>query len=96
MTEQRKTKGRRQPDWFEQKRRKGWNVGLYRNTQEAKLAGVCAGVADYVEIDRGMLRLIFLASVLLSSGTSLVIYALGWLLLSPAPELPTEVERATD
>lgn len=72
-------------DFFESKRQNGYGVGLYRNTEEGKLAGVCAGIADYVEIDKGMLRLIFLASLLFSAGTSIFIYLVGWLLLAPQP-----------
>jgi len=88
------TEFKKRKDFFESKRQRGYGVGLYRNVEEAKLAGVCAGVADYVEIDRGMLRLIFLASLLFSAGTSAFIYALGWLLLAPTPVLEDEVPVA--
>lgn len=31
---------------------------LYRNIKEGKFAGVCAGIADYTEIDVTMIRLV--------------------------------------
>ncbi|MDX1473120.1 MAG: PspC domain-containing protein [Reinekea sp.] len=72
--------------FLEGKRKRGYDIGLYRNVEDGKLAGVCAGVADYVEVDKGVLRLIFLASLLFSAGTSMFVYAIAWLFLAPAPE----------
>jgi phage shock protein C len=87
-----KTEFKKKRDFFESKRLKGYGVGLYRNVEEGKLAGVCAGIADYVEIDKGMLRLIFLASLLFSAGTALFIYLVGWLLLAPVSDAETAAE----
>ena len=36
---------------------------LYRNTQEAKIAGVCAGLADYFNVDVVLIRLIAVFSI---------------------------------
>jgi phage shock protein PspC (stress-responsive transcriptional regulator) len=74
---------KKKTDFFESKRQSGYGLGLFRNMDEAKLGGVCAGIADYAEVDRGLLRLIFLASLFLSAGTSLFIYAVAWLMLAP-------------
>ena len=38
---------------------------LYRNTQEAKIAGVCAGLADYFNVDVVLIRLIAVFSIFL-------------------------------
>ena len=32
---------------LEQRRRKGWDMNLYRNTEDKKIAGVCSGLADH-------------------------------------------------
>ncbi len=32
------------------RKRAGWGRNLYRNTREGKIAGVCAGFADYFDI----------------------------------------------
>ncbi|MDN3650562.1 PspC domain-containing protein [Reinekea marina] len=71
---------------FQSKRSKGWGVGLYRNTEDAKLAGVCSGVAEYIEMEKGLLRILFLASLLFSSGGSGFLYLIGWLALAPKPK----------
>jgi phage shock protein C len=70
---------------FESKRSKGWGMGLYRNTDDAKVAGVCSGIAEYVEMDKGLLRILTLASVLFTSGGSAILYGVAWLALSPKP-----------
>ncbi|MBC8464667.1 MAG: PspC domain-containing protein [Bacteroidetes bacterium] len=35
---------------------------LYRNTQEGKLLGVCAGIADHFKVDALLVRVLFLTS----------------------------------
>jgi phage shock protein C len=35
---------------------------LYRNTQEGKLFGVCAGIADHFEVDTLLVRILFITS----------------------------------
>ncbi|MFQ3231706.1 PspC domain-containing protein [Reinekea sp.] len=71
---------------FQSKRSKGWGMGLYRNTDDAKVAGVCSGIAEYIEMDKGLLRILTLASVLFTSGGSAILYGAAWLALSPRPE----------
>jgi len=78
----RKSKG---AGFLARQRDSGFGVGLYRNVEAGKLAGVCAGVAEYIEVDRGMLRLIVMASMLLSGGMAPILYFGGWLILAPAP-----------
>lgn len=46
-----------------------------------KLAGVCAGLADYFGANPMVMRLIFVLGTLLGAGTFLVIYILIWLLV---------------
>ncbi len=47
----------------------------------AKVAGVCAGLADYFGTDANVMRLIFVLGTLLGAGTFLIIYLLIWLLV---------------
>ncbi len=70
---------------FEGKRSRGWGMGLYRNDHDAKVAGVCSGIAEYVEMDKGLLRIITLASVLFTSGGSAILYGVLWLALATKP-----------
>lgn len=47
------------------------------------VAGVCSGMAKYFEIDPLIVRLIWVAGILLSLGTGIVTYLLFWWLLVP-------------
>ena len=55
---------------------------LYRNPRDKRIAGVCSGIAQYLNVDVTVVRIIFLAA-LLCFGTGLGIYLIVWLI---APE----------
>ncbi len=57
---------------------------LYRNKDQAAIGGVCAGLADYVDVDIVVVRLIF---VLLSifGGGGLLIYLVMWIVVPSKP-----------
>lgn len=55
---------------------------LLRDDRNGKIAGVCAGVADYFGWELWLVRIVVLASVLLGFGTFLpVLYLVGWIVL---------------
>ncbi len=54
---------------------------LQRNTEKGKIAGVCAGLADYLNIETWVVRLIFFTGLIFSQGFFLVLYIAGWLIL---------------
>jgi len=47
---------------------------LYRLPKEGKVAGVCAGLADYLELDVTLVRLVFVVLTLASGGFGILIY----------------------
>lgn len=47
---------------------------LYRLPKEGKIAGVCAGLADYLELDVTLVRLVFVVLTLASGGFGILIY----------------------
>lgn len=61
---------------------------LYRDKQNAKLMGVCSGIADYTGVNALWIRLGFLAAVLsgVLSPIILPLYFLAGLLLNKKPE----------
>lgn len=61
---------------------------LYRDKQNAKLMGVCAGIADYTGVNAMWVRLGFLALILTGvfSWIVLPLYFLAGLLLNKKPE----------
>ena len=66
---------------------------LYRAIgNEKKLAGVCAGVGKYLDVDPVLLRIITVVTTLIG-GAGLVAYIVAWILM---PEEPTGPEIKTD
>lgn len=54
---------------------------LFRDTKNGKIAGVCAGVADYFGWETWLVRIVFLSGLLLGSGFVFVLYIAGWFIL---------------
>jgi phage shock protein PspC (stress-responsive transcriptional regulator) len=64
---------------------------LYRLREGQKLAGVCAGLAAYAELDPGVVRFIFIIGALFSGGVLLLAYLVLAFLM---PVAHTELEIA--
>ncbi len=62
---------------------------LYRDTDEAVLAGISAGLGHYFGIDPVIVRAIFLVSLLVG-GTGILVYLIFWLAV---PEAKTPAEK---
>ena len=58
---------------------------LYRDKQNAKLMGVCSGVADYTGVDVIWVRLGFVALTFMTGGSTLPFYFIAGLLLNKKP-----------
>ena len=62
---------------------------FYRDKQNGKVMGVCAGIADYTGFDVALVRICFLAAVFMSGGSVLPFYFIaGWV----APTKPRELD----
>lgn len=59
---------------------------LYRDKENAKFLGVCAGIADYTGVNALWIRLGFFLSLGLTGGMTFPIYILMGLLLNKKPE----------
>lgn len=62
------------------------NKKLYRDTQNQKLAGVCAGLAEYLNIDPTVIRVIWALVAL--SGAGILAYLVCALVI---PEKPNNI-----
>ena len=62
---------------------------LYLNKKDKKIAGVCAGFADYFDIDVTIVRVLWVTSVL-CLGFGILPYIIFWLIL-PEKELYDEL-----
>ena len=60
-------------------------MGLYRNTRDGKVAGVCAGLADHWDIAHWVMRLIWIGGFIFTGTLALWVYLGAWILLSPRP-----------
>lgn len=57
---------------------------LYKSTRDRKLCGVCAGIAEYFNIDPTIVRLIE-AILVLVCGTGVLAYVIAAIILPDAP-----------
>ena len=53
---------------------------LYRNTDDRKIAGVCSGIADYLDVDPTVIRLIWILLVC-CAGVGVVAYIIAALVI---------------
>jgi phage shock protein C len=58
-----------------------------RYSANKKIAGVCGGVARYLDVDSNLVRAIWLLCVLLG-GTGLLAYIILWILMPLDPDCP--------
>ena len=57
---------------------------LYRSVKDRKLAGVCGGIGEYLDVDPVLIRIVWLVLVL-AAGTGLVGYVVAWIIVPEAP-----------
>src|ERR1700719_624462 len=60
---------------------------LMRSSRDKKLGGVCAGVADYFDLDPTLVRIVWLLAVF-CAGTGGLLYLILWIALPLAPASP--------
>jgi len=58
---------------------------LYRDPCKGKIAGVCAGLADYFGWETWLVRILVVSGVLLGMGWFVVIYIAAWFILDKKP-----------
>ncbi len=57
---------------------------LMRSSRDKKIGGVCAGLAEYFDLDPTIVRVVWLLAVLFA-GTGLFVYLVLWIVLPQAP-----------
>ena len=67
------------------RRRHGYRRNLFRNKRDGKIAGVCAGLADHLNIDHWIMRIIFIASLFVIGPIAFWAYITGIILLAKRP-----------
>ena len=66
---------------------------LSRSRTNRKIAGVCAGFADYLDIDPSLVRILWVALVVFG-GCGLLAYIIAWIIMPQEP-LPQSGPAAT-
>lgn len=64
---------------------------LVRSTNDRKIAGVCAGIADYFDIDTTLVRVLWLLATLVP-GPNILAYIILWIAV---PEGPTGLQASS-
>lgn len=60
---------------------------LYRDTQHARIAGVCAGIANYFGMEHWLMRILFVTGFFLLAGPFVLVgYIAAWFILDKAPK----------
>ena len=68
---------------------------LMRSRHDRKIAGVCAGFAEYFDIDVTLLRVVWLV-VFFFGGCGLLAYVVAWIVMPEEPEFaPLPMATAT-
>ena len=67
---------------------------LYRHPTDKRVAGVCGGLGEYLNIDPVLIRLAWLFAALLSGGLALIPYFALWLVLPVGTQAKGQIEKA--
>lgn len=57
---------------------------LMRSSRDKKIGGVCAGLADYFDLDPTIVRIVWLLAIFFA-GTGVLVYLILWIALPLAP-----------
>jgi phage shock protein C len=74
----------------------GGSKRLMRSSTDKKIAGVCAGLADYFDLDPTIIRVLWVLAFF-CAGTGLLAYIILWIVLplAPAGVIPTSAPVAS-
>ena len=58
---------------------------LYRSSDNKIIAGVCAGLAKYLDVDPVVVRLVWVIATLISMGLGVLAYIAAWIIIPEEP-----------
>jgi phage shock protein C len=69
---------------------------LYRSMSQKMIGGVCAGLAEYMDLDVSVVRLVFIALVLMTAIFPMVLfYVIAWIVV-PFKEDVVDIQSKTN
>lgn len=69
---------------------------LYRSKKEQMLGGICGGLAEYLDVDPSIIRLVCVVLIVLSWGLFLLVYIAAWIIIPASPEESTFPAPSTE
>jgi phage shock protein C len=66
-------------------------MNFYRNTKAGKIGGVCAGIADHLNFDPWIVRLLSIGAFFVLGSLVIVAYIIGWIFMSPRRDDSVEI-----
>ena len=59
---------------------------LYRSKRDRVFGGVCGGIAEYLEVDPVVVRLVWAMITLISMGMGILAYLIAWIIIPEEPK----------
>ena len=88
---------------FRESRRRGWDIGFYRNRSEGWIGGVCAGLAAHWDLPNWFVRLAAVVMLMFTGALAFWLYMIAWVAIAPKvsrwselPEEEVEIEMEYD
>lgn len=69
---------------------------LFRNEHEKVIAGVSSGIAEYMEVDVTIIRLLFVLSTIFLVGTGILVYLIMWIVVPVNNDPASRFSRFND
>jgi phage shock protein C len=66
---------------------------LYRSGKDKVLGGVCGGIAEYLDVDPVIIRLIWIFLSLISLGAGILVYLIAWIIIPMNPKHDIRANR---
>ena len=60
------------------------------------LGGICGGLAEYIDVDPSIIRLVFVVLIVLSWGLFLLVYIAAWVIVPVSPGESTVQTTSTE
>lgn len=67
---------------------------LYRSSSNRMIAGVCGGVAEYLNVDPTLVRVTWILLSILPLIPGILIYIIAWFIIPSAPAMNTDIPRS--
>jgi phage shock protein C len=69
---------------------------LYRSKKESMLGGICGGLAEYIDVDPSIIRLVFVVMLVFSMGLAILVYIAAWFIIPESSDETPALTPVTD